>query len=811
MRVSLRWLKQLYPTDLTVDQIVERLTMGGLEVESVHDLGMVSGKIVVAKILETEPHPNADKLRVCKVDAGQPEPLQIVCGAPNALPGILIPCALPGAELPGGFKIKKSKIRDVESAGMLCSGKELGLGGDHSGILELPETHKPGEPFECVIEIKVTPNRADCLSMVGVARELAALSGKKKIFPTTYRFTETLGLQTSKFLDVDVEARQACPRYTARFLKDVKVGPSPLWMVRALETAGLRPINNVVDVTNYVMLEMGIPLHAFDHAKIAGAKIVVRYAKAGETLLTLDDRTIELTTGDLVIADAERPIALAGVMGGRETQVTESTTRIALECAYFNPSGIRKTAKRHGFSTDSSYRFERGVDRGAVHVSSARSTQLIHELAGGEISRNLTDTQGTLIEETKVTLDVARLNRLLGLELQRAEIADKLALLGFEIHKSDRDSMLVAPPTYRVDQGLEVDLIEEIARLHGYDRIPETIPGIRAIRDDAGLARLARSRALRATRDFLAAAGCSETIHYSFVSDEQAERFGRDPKLQPRLANPLSQDQAIMRPGLLGQALATLAFNQRQGAARVAIFEIGKIFNPASKNPAPNPAPSVAPGADEPLALCVTLCGETPSNWSGHARELDFFDLKGVLDAMGDRLGLGRLVVEPAGDTPGAANYHPGRAGRAVWSGRSVGLFGEIHPELIHALDLRGRALAAELDLDAILDLAAAARPRIKDLPKFPASERDLALVVDNALPAEKLTEAASKLGRPLLEELTVVDVYHGKHVPEGHKSVALRFRLRNPEATLTDEEINAAMGKIQKGLEERLGAKLRA
>lgn len=809
MLVSLRWLRHMVGAETPADEIARLLTAAGLEVENMTDLGLASGKIVVARVLSFEKHPEADRLNLVKADVAGERPLDIVCGAQNLREGMLVPCALVGAELPGGIKIKRSKIRGRESEGMLCSGKELNLGSDHSGILELPDSFKTGEPFEAILEIKVTPNRADCLSVTGLARELAAMLGRKRSFPTTYRFTETLGVAIERFLEAEVTDRAACPRYAMRIVRDVKIEPSPLAIRRTLEACGLRPVNNVVDVTNYVMLELGNPMHAFDHAKLRGGRIVVRFAREGESLETIDGREVKLHPEDLVIADAERPVALAGVMGGRDTQVTDVTTRVAIECASFNPSLVRRTAKRHGFHTDSSYRFERGVDRAAVGVALSRATQLIHEFARGDVARGAIDIQGPHPEPLHITLQLDRVERMLGLELSRSEIADKLASLGFELLRTERDRLVVLPPSWRVDMAIEADLIEEIARVHGYDRIPTTMPGVRprAERPDA-----ARHRKVREIREALASAGFQEAIHFSFMAEGPAARHGFDPAAQPRLANPLSSDQAILRPTLLPALLETVGRNQRNGAERVALFEIGKVFKPGAR-----------PGhaEDERLSLGVVLTGHTPANWSAPAREHDFFDLSGELGRLGERLGLGPIDARPP--APGST-FHPGRGARVFWGGVETGVMGELHPDLghakagdDHAYDLRGRVLAAEIDLDAVLERALAYHPAFVPVPKFPGSTRDIAILVDEALPAGDLLAAATKLGRPLAEEVALVDLYsratHAEaadRIPEGRKSVALRFRLRDPEATLVEERIHETMERVVKGLGEKFGAVLR-
>lgn len=804
MQISLRWLNQLSPIGTDTDLIVETLTMAGLEVENTIDLGMKSGLIVVAKVISFEKHPDADRLNVVKADIGAAEPARIVCGAQNLRDGMYVPCALPGAKLPGDITIKRSKIRGVESAGMLCSAKELGLGNESAGIMDLPDTYIVGEPFDFILDIKVTPNRADCLSLVGVARDLSAMLGKKKTYTTTFRFPETLGQTTDQFVTIDVRERMHCPRYTCRYIKTVKPGPSPLWLSTALATSGIRSINNIVDVTNYVMLEMGLPLHAFDFASISGAKIIVRFAEKGETLVTLDDRTIELHPEDLVIADAEKPIALAGVMGGKNSQVTSNTVNVILECAYFDPKLIRKTARRHGFQTDSSYRFERGVDRQRIPSALARATQLIGETAQGTAVRGFHDVQTTLSDEHPITLNLSRMHDLLGLRPSNVEVADRLTNLGFEIRRSDRDSLQVIPPSFRVDIHEEVDLIEEAARVCGYDKIPETMPGIIPRRHRP----LSEPwRETRKIQEILAGLGLSETIHYSFISAEESTRHGYDHEAQPKLANPLTEDQGVMRPALLPGLLRAVNLNQRQQAEGIALFEVGKTFQPGAKAGNEN---------EEGLGLAIAIEGDIPSNWTtiaGESRSYDFFDLKGMIEALGERLGLGTMRVESPAEAavPGANIYHPGRSAVISWNAKRVGIFGELSPTMHSACDLRGRVCAAEIDLQAILAMLGESAPKFTALPKFPASERDLAVIVENTTSAQELIQVAVKLGRPLIEEVEVVDLYTGAHVPDGKKSIALRLRLRSGEATMTDEEISAITARILGGLQEQCGAELRS
>jgi phenylalanyl-tRNA synthetase beta chain len=792
MRFPLRWLKQYLSSDQTPEELIETLTMGGLEVEEAVDLGMGSGRIVVAEILEVKPHPDADRLRLCKVDIGRDTPLDIVCGAPNAEAGMRVPCALVGATLPNGLVIKKSKIRGQASEGMLCAADELGLGNDHTGILALPDTYKVGEPFDYLIDIKVTPNRPDCLSVFGVARDVAAMLGKK-VFPPTPRFKETLD-HIDGFVRLAVKARNECPRYTCRLIRGVKVGPSPLWMQRMLEACGLRPINNVVDVTNYVLYELGHPLHAFDFDLLDAHEIKVRMAEPDEKITLLDGRELALCDEDLVIADGRRPVALAGIMGGSATAVTDLTANVLLEAAYFDPGTIRKTAKRYGISTDSSYRFERGADRLRVTLSLQRAAQLIQELAGGEIAKGQLDLHAPYAEPAPIVLEIDRVQRLLGLALSGSDIADALVDLGFEIRRSDKTSLMVAPPSHRVDITRDVDLIEEVARLHGYDKIPATLPKIAAV----PIAEAPTAALTKRACDVLATLGFSEAINYSFISEEQATALGFDAATQPRLLNPLSSEQAIMRPTLLAGLLTNVGTNQKQQAPGIALFETGKVWNAQSR---------VGEPQSERRELAAVLTGSAPKDWGAGERTYDFYDLKGALEHLLQALGVAATLT-PLTDS---SRLHPGRAAQIECGGKVVGSIGELHPDLSEGFDLRGRVYQFTLDLTLLANVHAGHVAAFQALPKFPASERDLAVVVDRTIAAGTLLATVREEGRPLVEAVSIVDLYQGEHIADDKKSLALRLRLRSADETLTEEVINATVEKVMRQLAQNHGAVLRS
>ncbi len=790
MRISLRWLKSYLNFDLPVDELLDTITMAGLEVEEEIDLGMRSGKLVIGRVLETAPHPQADKLTLCKVDAGAGEPLSIVCGAPNVRPGMVVPCALIGATLPNGLTLEPRKIRGQASEGMLCAADEIEMGADHAGIMELPADWPVGERFDMLAEIKVTPNRPDCLNVLGVAREVAAMHGRK-VFPPKPRLRETLS-RIEGMVKLSVAAKAQCPRYTCRLIRGAKIGESPLWMKRRLEASGLRSINNVVDVTNYVLLELGHPLHAFDYKKLAGGEIRVRLAEPGERMKIIDGRELELTGEDLLIADAAGGVALAGVMGGLESEVTADTTDILLEAAYFDPVTIRRTSKRHGISTDSSYRFERGTDREGMVLALNRAAQLINELAGGEVVRGFLDVQTPPPDRQPIVLEVARVNDLLGLELSGTQIADYLVNLGFEVRGSGPHALIVQAPSHRVDIFRDVDLIEEVARLHNYNNIPSTLPRTRLVPDAPSRLEVL----VEAMRDGLAELGFSESMSYSFISESQAAAVGFDPARQPHVANPLTVDQAIMRPSLLPGLVRAVGYNQNQDEPTVALFEIGKVWRPG--------AVAADPAGERPEAALV-LAGPGPAHWSG-TRAFDFYDIKGGVESLAAGWGV-TVTFEPLTDSP---VFHPGRSAWVKIGERAVGEVGELHPDLAAGEDLRGRVYAARLELDVIGELAGAGAARMKGIPRLPATWRDLALVVDRDLAAGKLLEAARRAGGALAEEAVIFDVYEGEHVEPGKKSIGLSLRLRSHEKTLTEEEIRAVMEKVTRSLGKQFGATLR-
>ena len=795
MLISLNWLSDhLDLTGLGVEELSRLLTFAGVEVEGIEQKGVTSDRVVVARILEFSQHPDADKLSVCRVDGGQGAPLQIVCGAKNFKAGDKVPLALEGAVLPGDFTIKKGKLRGVESQGMMCSGKELGLGEDHAGLLILPPDAPVGTPLgaylgsDTLVEIEVTPNRPDLLSHFGLARELAALRG------ATLRTAEgtgtvlvpevTAGADSGGAVSVELRS-EACPYYTARLIRGVKVGPSPEWLRKKLESIGVRSINSVVDVTNYILHDLGQPLHAFDLAMVEGG-LVVRPAAAGELIAALDGKTYELAPEDLVIADRARALAIAGVMGGEASGVTEATSDVLLESAYFAPSGVRRTSRRLGLSSDSSYRFERGVDPAAVASASARAAALIVEVAGGAADPAVVVAGREPVLTGVVELDGGHVRRLLGSPIGDAEISGILQRLGLTVSGPADDcagGRAWSVPSYRQDLQRPVDLIEEVARVSGLDGIVGRtaaefgLPGA----DDASY------DFLISLKRRLAALGFFEARTIKLVSSVQLEdALGFDRRRAEPLAlkNPLSEDHTHMRPSLVPGLLAVAAHNTRQGAEALRFFEAGTVF-------ASSPNPKA--GSAEAQSLALLLGGpHTPGSWLKKAPfDTDMFDLRGVLESL-----LGRDDIRLR------KSDHPllVLAAEVVVGGKVIGLAGQVRPARARALDATAPVYVAELNLAALEKLAAAPR-RYAEIPKFPASARDVAFEVAADFTHGMIDDFFSKQVRePLLAGVALFDVFsdpEGVKLPKDRKSLAYSLTYRDSGRTLEAREVDAAHKRI--------------
>jgi phenylalanyl-tRNA synthetase beta chain len=816
MKVTYNWLKQYVDFNWPPEVLTERLTMLGLEVEGVEKLGGEFEGIVVAQVLTREKHPNADKLTVCRVHDGRGE-RQIVCGATNFQPGDKVPLILPGASLPAQpgeapFTIKVGKIRGVESHGMMCSPKELGLPEDASGLMILPADARVGQPFaeflgrsggDVVFDLEVTPNRPDLNSVIGIAREIAAVTGNPLRLPEV-RLTEA-DVPAQDLVAVRLDDPDLCPRYTARVVRGVKVGPSPAWLRAALEKVGLRAIINVVDVTNYVMLECGQPLHAFDYhllAKSADGKptIIVRRAQDGELFVTLDGQKHTLTREHLLIADAEKGIALAGVMGGLNSEINERTVDVLIESACFQPANIRRTSKALGLRTDASYRFERGADIGLTDWASRRCAQLILESAGGQLAVGVADAYPAPVEPRQITLRHAKVNELLGITLQPEEIDFYLGQLGLK-STSRKPRPVDAPaepepvtwliPTWRVDLKREADLIEEVCRLHGVDKIPATPPrgAIGANEYDAVHDQLAEVRRL------LTGLGLNEAQGQTLIGANAAERVATAGVVL--LANPLSSDMNALRPSLLPGLLDSLQHNVGRRECDLALFEVGRVFAQAEGSPR------------ESRRLALALTGRRqPVFWSGADREANFdlADLKGVLEEFFDHFGLRGVTHVPreAGSPLFAESAAITLGGRVP-----LGELGQLGPALARQHDLRAPVWLAELDLDQLLARRQAAKT-FKPLPQFPAVRRDAALLVTEGVTHDAVLAAVRQARVPGLEQVELFDVFRGQNVPAGHKSVAYAFTYRAADRTLTDEEVNTAHAGLLEHLKRSLGAAVR-
>lgn len=783
MQFSENWLRSFVNPDLSSAALGHALTMAGLEVEALEPVGAAFSKVVIAQIISAEKHPDADRLQVCTVDVGSAEPLQIVCGAPNARPGLKVPCALVGAELPG-FSIKQAKVRGVDSFGMLCSAKELGLAEDSSGLLELPAEAIPGQDIRHYLDLddrlftlKLTPNRSDCLSVLGVARDVAALTGVGIQLPAI----GAVANKNAQQKNVTVTAPTACPLYSGRMITGVNAAAeTPAWMMRRLERSGLRSISAIVDITNYVLLEMGQPLHAFDADKLQG-DIEVRLAHAGEQLALLNQQTVALDADMLVIADDSGAIALAGIMGGGATAVSDSTAHIFLESAFFSPAAIAGKARRLGLSTDSSYRFERGVDYGSTRLALERASALILEICGGEAGP-VTEMQGTLPQRKVVRLRLARLVAVLGISLGEAEVARLFDQLGFDYQQS-AGHFDVTAPSYRFDINLEEDLIEEIARLHGYDKIPATAPQAALLMLPLPGDRLGQGW----LRDNMAASGYQEIVSYSFV-DESWERDLLGNAHPIALKNPIASNLSVMRSSLWGGLLDTLVYNLNRKQERVRLFEMGAAYFRDGANYA------------EVTRIAGLAYGDAaPEQWAQAAREVDLFDVKAEVDLLSHGRAHYSAAIHPA--------LHPGQSAQISLDGKAIGWLGKLHPKWQQHYQLPRGAVLFELDVQALLKRGLT---QYKEVPKFLPLRRDLAVVVDENIPVQALLDSMLQAEIPLVNEIALFDVYRGKGIAQNKKSLAFLVLMQDTQKTLTDLEADETMSKLLDILVRRHGAELR-
>ncbi len=802
MRISTRWLAS-YVDLPPVEELARRLTAVGLEVEALERVGAELEGVVAARIVAAEKHPGADKLSVCRVDAGGAAPLQVVCGATNWRVDDVVALATIGARLPGGMEIRKATLRGVESSGMLCSAKELGLSPDATGLLLLPAEARPGTPVaaalgleDVLLEVNVTPNRPDCLSHLGIAREVAAATGAALRLPEPGLVQSPPAAKAA--VRVRIEAPEKCARYAARVVEGVRIGPSPAWLARRLESCGVRSISNVVDATNFVLLELGHPLHAFDLDRVAGAEIVVRTARPGEQMTTLDGQVRRLDPDDLVIADRDRASALAGIMGGGESEISAGTTRVLLESAWFQPQTVRRTAKRHGLHTEASHRFERGADPGMVIPALDRCAALIAELAGGTVRRGAVDEHPRRVRAPKVKLAWARPSEVLGLPVPRAEAKRILTRLGFEqVAATARDATFQVP-TWRVDVARPEDLIEEIVRTIGYDRIPETLPSVAPETP----APPAEAQATERVRDAIEAAGFSEAVNFSFVAPEELTALSGDGAPAIALKNPITAEMTVMRTSLVPSLLKNVAHNLRQRVEDVRLYEIASVYH---RLPAGFTAD--APAREDLRLAGVAVGRRSPRGWAAGADAVDVHDLEAAIESV-----LASVGIEGARFVPGGEPWLHPRAAASIEvtngdGGREVlGSAGEIHPRVALALDVPRGVVAFELSFEALVRHAQLV-PRYRGIPRFPAVLRDLAVVVGDAVPAADVL--ALVRAEALVEDVTLFDVYRGAPLPAGKKNLAMAIRYRAADRTLTDADADAAHGRIVERL--RADAAVRA
>lgn len=796
MKISLNWLREYVHFNHTPEQLAEILTSLGLEIEGIERPGGDISGVVVGQILSIEKHPEADKIVVCKTDVGGPEPLQICCGATNMKVGDKVPTAVDGAVLPGNFKIANRKMRGVESQGMMCSARELGVAEDAAGLLILPPETPTGADVQAalglddaILEIEVTPNRADWASMIGVARELAAALGTELKLPAVQ--VQESAAHVGSAASVTVQDPEICRRYLARVVEGVTIAPSPEWLQARLRAAGQRPINNVVDVTNFVLLETGQPLHAFNLDRLHEQRIVVRRANAGESIRTLDGESRTLNPDTLVIADAVKAQCVAGVMGGAESEVGEGCIRILLESAWFAPAAVRRASKQLNLSTESSQRFQRGADPAMAAWAIDRAAALIRAVAGGQVLAGVIDEYPQTFQPAGVVLRFQRANAFLGSDIPPARQVQHLQRLGFELLSQDAESAQFQVPLRRNDVTREVDLIEEIARLEGFGQLPSSLPRVRAMERVLAPQEKLASRLRRQ----LVHAGLTEVRNWSFTNAGLMRRCRLEESTAVALANPLSEKQSHMRPSLLPALLENAAYNLNRGAARIALFELAPTYHPAAND-----------ATEERSELGVLLCGPRHAlHWSGgEGQPADFFDIKGIAEMLLEQAGVA-AKLEPA-QVPWLQEGH---GISIVLDGKAIGHAGKIAPAVAKEFDIEKPVLALTLETSALWG-AEQAPVDAQALSPFPASIRDLAVVVDTALPAADLVSAAQRAGGNLVQQVQVFDVYSGKNMPEGKKSIALRVTLQSMEATLTEEKISKAMGKILRTLEHNLAATLR-
>jgi phenylalanyl-tRNA synthetase beta chain len=792
MKFSEKWLREWVNPEIDSTTLVEQLTQAGLEVDAIEPVAGEFSGVVVGQVKSVAPHPDADKLRLCQVDVAGEELLSIVCGAANVRQDLKIPVAVVGSVLPGNFKIKKAKLRGVESFGMLCSSKELGLSESADGLMELAQDAPVGTDFrvyldldDLAIDVDLTPNRSDCLGIAGIAREVGVLTG----CDVTDWPQELVTEETNTQLAVEVEARTDCPRYVGRVIENIDVNAlTPVWMQEKLRRSGLRSLGPVVDVTNYVMLELGQPMHAFDLNKLNGG-IIVRSSQQGEIITLLDGQEVTITDNTVVIADQSSPLALAGIMGGQDSSVDDQTKNIFLEAAFFNPLAIAGRARGYGLHTDSSHRFERGVDPELPRLAIERASALLLAIIGGQAGP-ITEvvSEAELPATQKITLRTDRIKRVLGIYIDEEQVEDQLTRLGLTVEKND-EGWQVTVPSFRFDLAIEVDLIEELGRLYGYDRLPKTRPQGTVLTTDISEHTLATHR----LQSLLVDRGYQEAITYSFVDPTIQQHLAVEGEQAIELANPISADLSMMRTSLWPGLIQALVYNLNRQHERVRLFEVGRIFSGTKNN------------VEQHRQIGGVLCGSRyAEQWPEKQRPVDFFDAKADVEAL--------LAVGGEEDIHFVAEQHPalhpGQSARVYKGEQAIGWLGAIHPRLNKPLDLKTRVYVFELALSEVLK---AQVPSFESVSKFPALRRDLALIVDIQTTAGEIDHCLNGIRSDILKGIQLFDVYIGDGVELGKKSIAVAFHLQHKERTLTDEEVESLMQSVAQILQEQVGAVIRS
>ena len=801
MKVPLKWLRQYIALTLPPADLANRLTMAGSEVKGMQVIGGNWENIVVGQITAINPHPNADRLSLATIDLGK-ERQTVVTGAPNLNLGDKVAFAYVGAQLIDGhtgqlFRLKPAKIRGVVSTGMACSEKELGISDSHEGIMVLPAEAPVGTSLsdylgDVIFDLEVTPNRPDCLSVIGIAREVAALTGQSLHLPQV-SYEET-ALPVNEQISVEITAPELCPRYCASLINGVRIAESPRWMQQRLLACGMRPINNIVDITNYVMLEHGQPLHAFDYDRIRGKRIIVRRATGGEAIVTLDGVERVLYKDMLVIADEERSVAIAGVMGGANSEVTEQTTSILLEAASFNPASIHYTGRALFLPSEACMRFERGIRPELTLPALRRATQLIVQLAGGEAARGVADVYPGKLDEEPILLSTGEVKQVLGVEFSLDQVVEALTSLGFDCKPAGSASEVwVTAPYWRSDIRQAVDLIEEVARIIGYDKIPTTMLGQPLPRQDPEPIISLKQELRRSLTGY----GFQEVITYSLISLEMLNKLLPEAyPLEPvplRVANPMTADQEYLRPNLRANLLAALSENRRYEDGSIRLFELGRVYLPRQKDL-----------PDEPEVLCGIVSGpRVEMSWQGRDELLDFFDAKGMVEGL-----LSRLGVEASFEEGGDESLHLSKQAAIVIAGNRLGVVGELHPKVAEAFEISGTVYLFEINVTTLLPFTLGYK-RFQPILRFPATVRDMALVIDAGITHQKVQDIIKSF--PLVEQVTLFDVYTGEQVPPGKKSLAYRITFQSPTHTLTDEEVNQVQQQILGKLSSELGATLRS